>query len=61
MKIYKTGVEWGGPDDDWYYFYWWNWLPKESRYVGFSRLYYDGWHNSFGLWFTNITWSTWLW
>lgn len=57
-------IQWGkyqrGKDGADYQFYlcWWNWLDKERRYWGFEEMFYDGPHRSFGLWFTNITWST---
>lgn len=57
MKWYKSGVSWGGPTDDWYYIFWWNWLPPHLRYIGYVQDWYDGPLSSFGLWFTNITWT----
>ncbi len=41
-----------------FYFYWWHWLPKSVRYWGYEMIQYDGAHESFGLWFTNLSWST---
>lgn len=61
MKLRSYGVEWGGPDSEWYYLYWWNWLDKKYRYFGYQNIYYDGYHHSFGLWFTNISWRTRWW
>lgn len=56
-KFYKTGVNWGGPEEDhWYHFYWWNWLPPELRYIGYVQDWYDGPMSSFGFWFFNWTW-----
>lgn len=56
MRLRWDGIEWGGPKDDWFYVYWWNWLSKNTRYLGPYCMWYDGPHNSFGLWFTNISW-----
>ena len=49
-----TGIEIGPV----YYFYWWNWLSPTDRYWGREDFYYDGPHRTFGLWFTNLSWST---
>jgi len=64
FKLNWDGVEWWQSEVTlnsgvyFYYFYWWNWLDSVDRYWGFEQLYYDGPHNSFGLWFFNISWST---
>jgi hypothetical protein len=66
MKFSKTSVQWSwwecgvSPRHSsyLYYFYWWNRLPSEVRYIGYSAMYYDGIHESFGFWFFNWTWTT---
>lgn len=68
VKWHWDHVEWGpfGPDKDspepygyQFYIYWApNWLPKEYRYWGIEKYWYDGPHISFGFWFFNISWST---
>jgi hypothetical protein len=66
MKLSKDSVHWGKVDDtgskynDYlYYFYWFNWLPKKLRYVGYGVVYFDCmYHEHFGLWFFNLSWST---
>lgn len=51
--VEPTGISFG----HWYYLFWWNWLRPDMRYIGPNHLWYDGPHYSFGLWFTNITWT----
>ena len=46
------------PENPPYYCQFWNWLPKKYRYWGWRYDYYDGPHLSFGLWLTNVAWST---
>ena len=60
MKVDRQliGVSWGGPEEDWYYISLWNWLTPDTRHLGLQRIWYDGPHASFGLWWFNITWST---
>lgn len=54
-------IEWGEyrPDDYQYYIaYYPNWLNPDIRYWGFSHMYYDGPHVTFGFWYFNVSWST---
>lgn len=61
IKWHWSHVEWAAFEggDYQYYIYWQpNWLPKDLRYWGLKKYYYDGTHVSFGFWFFNVSWST---
>lgn len=57
MKFEKWCIHWGGPNSDWWYFSVHR-TEKGSRHLGRYDIWYDGPHNSFGLWFISFTWQT---